>query len=254
MKSVLMCYYLGAVAVGNLLVVAVNKYIQVPDAASIQLEEAIAKLPEDWKNDPRTIILPGYDKITGTDDDFIRRMKDGTPLSLEIPGEATFRQAALVIERLAAANGGKFPDEAAANKALAAFRDIWGGNLHYHQLNSSSVRLISSGPEMKMYSPWNTGVILDFSPPATQAEASWTDRFRPKESWLETRKRQLSVKDTVPAASIDLPGYSVTPFSGGQNRLEGAAYFRFFTWLILGTAVLFAPFALLYRQKTYLHE
>ncbi|HVJ45617.1 MAG TPA: POT family MFS transporter, partial [Luteolibacter sp.] len=91
MKSVLMCYYLGAVAVGNLLVVAVNKYIQVPDAAAIQLEETIAKLPEDWKNDPRNIILAGYDKITGTDDDFIQRMKNGTPLSLEIPGEATFR-------------------------------------------------------------------------------------------------------------------------------------------------------------------
>ncbi|HVJ46915.1 MAG TPA: hypothetical protein VM511_11050, partial [Luteolibacter sp.] len=162
--------------------------------------------------------------------------------------------AALAIEKLAAANGGKFPDEATANRTLAGFHDVWGGKLHYHQLNSRSVRLISEGPERKMYSPWNTGVIVNYSPPETEAGSSWIDRFRPKEPWLEIRKRQFSVKEDTPTATIDLPGYSVSSFSGGQNRMEGAAYFRFFTWLILGTAIIYIPFALLYRPKTYLHE
>ena len=49
-------------------------------------------------------------------------------------------------------------------------------------------------------------------------------------------------------------GFARTEFSGGQSKLEGAAYFRFFTWLILGTAVLYIPFACLYRPKSYLHS
>ena len=41
---------------------------------------------------------------------------------------------------------------------------------------------------------------------------------------------------------------------GGQNRFQGAAFFWFFTWLMLGTAVVFVPVAMLYRPVTYLME
>jgi hypothetical protein len=49
-------------------------------------------------------------------------------------------------------------------------------------------------------------------------------------------------------------GFALTEFSGGQSKLEGAAYFRFFTVLILATTLLFIPFAMLYRPRTYLHD
>ena len=40
MKSLLMCFYLGAVAIGNFFVAGVNHFIQIPDAAAEQLEVA----------------------------------------------------------------------------------------------------------------------------------------------------------------------------------------------------------------------
>ena len=48
--------------------------------------------------------------------------------------------------------------------------------------------------------------------------------------------------------------FTVEEFAGGGTRLEGAAYFWFFTKLMLGTAVLFVPYALFYREKTWLQE
>ena len=40
---------------------------------------------------------------------------------------------------------------------------------------------------------------------------------------------------------------------GGQTNLEGSDYFWFFTWLMLGTALVFVFVAFLYKPKTYLH-
>jgi hypothetical protein len=48
--------------------------------------------------------------------------------------------------------------------------------------------------------------------------------------------------------------YSRTTYAGGQTRLHGAAYFRFFTWLMLGTALAFIPYAMVYRPRTYLQD
>ena len=85
------------------------------------------------------------------------------------------------------------------------------------------------------------------------AEASWTDRLHPAEPWLERRKRELGIEERKEQGG-ESPGYVRSAFCGGQTRLQGAAYFRFFTWLMLGTAVAFIPYALLYRPKTYLQD
>ncbi len=253
MKSLLMCYYLGAVAIGNLLVVGVNKYIQIPEAATQQLQAAIGNLPKDWQKDPRTIILPGHDGITGTADDFIKRLKNGTATELEIPGQKTFTDAAAVIENLARKNGDRFPDEAIANAALANFKDLWNHPIRYQILNSNRVRLISDGAEGKPKDKWNIGLMIDLTPASGATEKTWSDALHPKEPWLDEKKRQLGLKaDDGKGQAI--ASYSTSAFSGGQTRLEGAKYFEFFTWLMLGTAVAFIPFALIYRPKTYLQD
>ena len=46
----------------------------------------------------------------------------------------------------------------------------------------------------------------------------------------------------------------LTFFSGGMTRMEGASYFRFFAYLMLGTAIAFIPFAFLYKPKTQLQD
>lgn len=253
MKSLLMCFYLGAVAIGNLFVAGVNHFIQIPDAAAIQLPEAIAKLPVDWRKSPRTVVLPGHDGVTGTQDDLIQRLKDGVPSGLEIPGQSTFNEAAQMIETMVGKNGGKFPAEADAAKELERFRDPFGGPIRYQILNSTKARLMSDGPDRKAGTMWDTGMIIDLPQPASEKKASWTDKLHPEKPWLDRRKDELGIK-TEAAAQTDDSGFTRTAFSGGQTRMHGASYFWFFTWLMLGTAVAFIPYALFYKSKTYLQD
>lgn len=253
MKSLLMCFFLGSVGIGNLFVAGVNHFIQIPNAAAEQLPEAIAKLPADWRKDPRTVSLPGHDGTTGTADDLIQRLKDGVPTALEIPGQSVFNEAAAVIEKHVEQNGGRFPDESSISAELGKFRDPWGSPIRYQILNSTKARLMSDGPDRKPGTKWDTGIIIDLPQPSAETKPSWTDKLHPAEPWLARRKAELGVKEGASVKS-GAPGFTRTAFSGGQTKLHGAAYFRFFTWLMLGTAVAFIPYALLYRPKTYLQD
>ena len=253
MKSLLMCFYLGAVAIGNFFVAGVNHFIQIPDAAAEQLPVALAKLPADWRKDPRTVSLPGYDGITGTADDLIQRLADGVPSALEIPGRKAFDEAAALIEGLAQNQGGKFPAESVVMPKLEDLRDPWGGRIRYEILNSTRARLISDGPDRSPGTKWDIGVMIDIPEGEPSHEPSWTDNLHPAAPWLARRKKELGITEEAAAAS-DAAGFTRSPFSGGQTRLHGAEYFQFFTWLMLGTAVAFIPYALLYRPKTYLQD
>jgi POT family proton-dependent oligopeptide transporter len=256
MKSLLMCLYLGAVAMGNFFVAGVNHFIQIPNSAAIQLEHAIARLPPDWRTSPRTIVLEGYDGVTGTDDDLIQRVADGMPTDLELPGQASFERAAGLVET-AVVSSKQLPKEPAMNELLAreGIADPWGNPIRYRLLNSSRARLSSIGPDRKPDTKWDIGLILDLPASERSKSASWTDRFHPTEPWLERRKRALGVASTTAPSTDNQPlSLARSAFSGGQSRLDGSAYFRFFTWLMLATALLFIPYALLYRPKTYLQD
>lgn len=245
MKSLMMCYYLGAVALGNFFVGQVNEAIQVPAAAQQQLVQV--ELAGD------AVVLPGHDGVAGTLDDFLVALDDGRVTGLRVPGQEVLDEAAGRIESLAVARDGVFPAESAAAAALADLRDPWGGRLRFQTLNSVRVRLLSDGPDRRPGTRWDVGVIVEVEHPAPATTASWADRLRPSEPWLDRRMRELgmAVKSDRP---VTVPVYTRTTFSGGQNKMEGAAYFRFFTWLMLGTAVAFIPFALLYRPRTYLQD
>jgi POT family proton-dependent oligopeptide transporter len=253
MKSLLMCFYLGAVAIGNFFVAGVNHFIQIPNAAAEQLPAALAELPVDWRKDPRTVSLPGFDGITGTQDDLIQRLADGVPTALEIPGKQVFDEAAALVEGLTEANGGKFPDEAVVAAKLENLRDPWGSPIRYQILNSARARLISDGPDRKAGTRWDIGLMIDLPAVSAPDQPSWTDKLHPAEPWLVRRKKELGIKEESTGEEA-AAGFTRSGFSGGQTRLHGAAYFRFFTWLMLATAVAFIPYALLYRPKTYLQD
>ena len=253
MKSLLMCFYLGSVAIGNFFVAGVNHFIQIPNTAAAQLAVALEKLPAAGRKAVRTVVLPGCDGVTGTPDDMVQQMDDGMPTALELPGQPVFDEAAAIVERLAAANGGKLPGEVAVAAELASLRDPWGSPLRYQILNSCRARLISNGPDRQAGTQWDIGMMLDLAPPVAAAEASWTDKLHPAEPWLPRHQRALGIPTDV-AALTDAAGFTRSMFCGGQSRLQGAAYFRFFTWLMLATAVAFVPYALLYRPKTYLQD
>ena len=258
MKSLMMCFYLAAVAMGNFLVAGVNHFIQIPNTAAQQLPAALQHLPADWQKDPRSIVLPGHDGRTGTDDDLLQRMAEGLPTELEIPGQSTFDEIAGAIHsRVKPGRETRFPDAAEVEPLLASARDPWGSPIRYQILNSHRARLVSAGPDGKPGTEWDIGLILQYHPAPLPKQASWTDHFHPEQTWLERRERALGIiPQAVPVdLSIQAEGsFSQHAFSGGQTRLEGTAYFRLFSWLMLATAVLFIPYALLYRPKTYLQE
>lgn len=253
MKSLIMCFYLGAVAIGNFFVAGVNHLIQIPNSAEQQLTVAIAKLPADWRNDPRTVVLPGFDGVTGTSDDLIQRLDKAVPTILEIPGQQKFAEAAGIVESLTKTNRGVFPNESIVEEKLKNLKDPWGQPIRYQILNASQIRLISNGPDHKPDTKWDIGVMIDLPQPEELVTASWSDKFHPTQPWLVRRKSELGIKETA-AEKSDSLGFSRANFSGGQTRLHGAAYFRFFTWLMFGTALAFIPYALLYRPKTYLQS
>ena len=251
MKSFVMCFYLGAVAVGNILVVGVNHFIQIPSAAEQQLEESIKLLPDDWKESPRTVVLPGYDGTTGTDDDFIRRLNSDAKVPLEIPGQTTFDDAA---DAIIAASGEaeKFPADAEGNRIAAEFIDPWGKPIKYLVLNSNAIRLWSAGADGEWNTEWDQGVVVEKPEPEPEAKASWLDSLRPAETWLSLRKKELGMETKAEGGAGE--AFSKTSFSGGQVRLQGAEYFWFFSALMGATALLFIPFAMIYRPKSYLQD
>ena len=249
MKSMIMSLYLLSVFVGNAFTSAINHYIQIPSAAAEQLEAATAKLPADWKNDPRTVVLGGYDGVTGTGDDFVQHLEDGNPGELKISGQAAYQDAAGQVEREARRAGDQLPSVELNPEGFG--RDPWENPIRYEIIDATSFKLVSDGPDRTPGTRWDQGLVVTISKPEPEKKASWSDRLHPGETWLTRRKAELGIAEVETVAGTT---YSSRAFSGGQTKLEGASYFRFFTWLMLGTAVLFVPFAIVYRPKTYLQD
>ena len=236
MKSSIMSLFLLSVWGGNQFTAQVNHYIAIPSAATDQFKQAIERLPADWQKSPRTVVLPGYDKLS-SEDDMVVRCNQGRFSSLEIPGREAFFSAASVIEMNTTE---KFPAKEVGQRLLRDAQDPWGNPLNYDLIDSSHARISSAGPDRKLKTSWDLGIIIekaDREAPASQ------------ETWLGRRKAELGITEGPMAA-----GFRRTEFSGGQSRLEGAAYFSFFTWLVLGTTLVFLPFSYFYRPRNYLND
>lgn len=253
MKSFIMCFYLAAVAIGNLLVAGVNHYIRVPSAAEEQFDAAIKHLPKDWQSSPRTVVLPGYDGQTGTKDDFIKRLEKGVDKPLEVGEQAVLDQIASKIISESIAAGNTFPKKQLGNELISGFRDARGEVFRYEIMNSNAIRIRSAGSDGKWNTKWDVGIIVKKPEEEAPKKASWLDTLRPQETWLSARKKALGIK-TVADAKTAEELYTKTTYSGGQPKLQGAEYFWFFSGLMGLTAILFIPFAMVYRPKNYLQE
>ena len=236
MKSWVMSLFWLAVWGGNQFTAQVNHFIAIPSSAEVQFEQATAKLPPDWQNSPRTIILPGYDGVPSVDD-LVVRCENGRLDAVEIPGRATFFAAA---DRIEAASKENLPSTENGRERLAGAKDLWGNPMVYDLIDSSHARISSAGPDRTSNTQWDLGLIIDKVSGDAPSNVG---------TWLGRRKAVLGIKEPPAQA-----GFKRTEFSGGQSKLEGATYFRFFTWLVLATTLLFIPFALVYRSKTYLHD
>ncbi|MEM0970386.1 MAG: MFS transporter, partial [Verrucomicrobiota bacterium] len=214
MKSFIMCFYLSAVFFGNVFTSGVNKVIQIPELEPSQSS--------------------GYDQIVGTEDDLIF-------------GEGSFVSSAatpILAEAVSALEeyveeGDALPTENEAKPLFEEFSDPWGNPLRYELLNSNTARVSSDGPDEKRRTRWDLGSLITLT--ASEEEET-------KATWLERRKEKLGVVENT-VATEQAGKVSAASYAGGQTRLEGAGYFWFFTWLMLGTSVLFLPVVRWFREE-----
>ncbi len=239
MKSIIMSLYLLSVWLGNFFTAQINHFIQIPSAAEEQLAAATANLPGDWRKDPRNVVLPGL-SLQDPADDMVAHLKNGVIDKLDLPGQAAFTSAAAVIEAAARKNNDQLPEADKLGSDLG--KDVFGNPIRYETIDSTHFRLVSDGVDRKPGTKWDMGLTVSVEKPEKPGSG---------QSWLERRKAAMGISTANTSTETR---YSATAFCGGQSKLEGAAYFRFFTWLMLGAAVLYVPFALAYRPRTYLHD
>ena len=241
MKSLIMSFWLLAVAVGNLLTAGVNHFMQLPD--ELLRADEIAK-----QEKSREVVLPGFDGKPGTIDDItVGYDEDFLRMTVDFADKASIEAVAGKISAFAEADAQHFvPSQEQAQKMIAGAVDAWDQPLVYTLVSSRRCRISSAGPDKLLNTRWDMGKTLEFEAPK-KTSVSVLDYFRPQDPWLEVRVRELAAQREDGLRDDAL-------FVGGQNKLEGARYFWMFTWLMLGTALIFVVVARLYRTREYLYE
>ena len=181
----------------------------------------------------------------------------GGRVSIEYAAKETITEAVALVEATLKENGGTLPTTEAGTALVADLRDPWDQPLEFRQINSRQVRILSRGPDQESQTRWDQGAIVEVSLPEPESADRWYDFLLPERPWLETRQEALGIGASSDASSEDDTSefsVSVSHFVGGLNTLEGAAYFWFFTKVMLGTAVLFVGVAILYKPREYFHE
>lgn len=223
MKSVVMGVFLVSVGIGNLFTAIVNKAIIIPKVNSEEL-------------------TVGFDGKKDSGDEIIAPKEEKKNALHTFKTEGLDKQFADILSEISTKveKDKIFP----AADSVDLPKDPWGNPFRYKQLNSVTARLSSNGPDKEADTKWDLHMTISLIQP---------DPPKEKDSWLARRKEELKTKEEK---SEDKSPYAfkIESSIGGGSTLEGASYFRLFTMLMLGTAVLFVPFAFLYKERTYLQS
>jgi len=218
MKSVVLALFLMSVSLGNFFTAGVNRYIQLPDLAASESVDL-----ETITNEPA--LVEGTERITA----FVNKE-----------------------ERL--------PSLSEGEELLAGLTDAWGEAVQYRQVNRILCRVHSTGADKQYMTAKDVGhrLVFDLPDPRLQVaevegESEAEAGSETRKTWLEKRSEALGVNVAAPVGEAEV-GPTITPFAGGLVRLEGQAYFWFFTKLMLGTAILFLFVSRFYTPRTYLQD
>ncbi len=245
MKSLIMSLWLGAVFLGNFVTAGINGFIQVDDPVA-KIEAADAET-----------VHGGHDGVVGTDDDILLVFDaGGRRTDLRFGGREAFDRLLAEVEARIAADGFEAPSNADGAALAAAATDPWGNPYQYRLLNRNRIRVWSAGPDKTPTTPWDQGAVLTIHRPEETepgALAKVLEPFHPERTWLDRRREALGLPTEADAAASE-PTLSRDYFVGGQVKLEGAAYFWFFSGLMLAAALLFLVVAKLYKPREYFHD
>ncbi|MDB4512173.1 POT family MFS transporter [Arenicella sp.] len=250
MKSVIMGLFLLSVSLGNYFTESVNHFIQVPNTL-VPATGKFMELDEKEREKGMPVIrLAGFDGKENTEDDILVTFKEGSRHRVDFQGVEVIEEAVTRIDGFVEGNENQVPDPEKAKELLVGLKDPWGNELVYTRVNRLTARITSMGPDKKWMTEWDQGGTVELSlKKDEEEEKNWFHKLTtPEESWLEMRKRELG------AGEKDEDGSGNNFFVGGQTKLEGAAYFWFFTALMGGTSVLFLFVVKFYRPKEFLQE
>lgn len=229
MKSMIMAVFLLAVWFGNTITSQINKAIIIPTASS----EELALGFDGKKETGDEIVEPDKDDENALHDFKIEGLNDQFTTILSMISEKTEKD-------------NKLP----ATGSLELPKDPWGNPFRYQQTNSLTAVLSSDGPDGKPNTRWDLNMTLSLPDSEPEEGESWADALHPEKTWLENRKEELGIAEKPESKKPYF--FKVKSSIGGGSTLEGASYFRFFTILMFGTAIVFIPFAYFYKERTYL--
>lgn len=245
MKSVIMSLWLLAVSLGNLFTAQINHLIQVKSPLA-----GLTAIAGEASHG-------GFDGKIATDDDIILSFNgEGKRTSMQFRGREGLDALLDKVTAQITANGYTAPSTKEGETVVGTVSDPWGSPYRYQLINRNTVRIWSIGPDQRETTAWDQGAILTLTRPEPSNSSAFTrffDKLRPSTSWLDRRKQELGLPTKAEVAGSG-PTISRDYFVGGQLRMEGAAYFWFFTGLMLAAAILFLLVARLYRPREYFHE
>ena len=227
--------------------------------------------------------LAGLDGVIGSDDDIrLGFAPDGTMVGFE---NAEADAIVNGINRIGAfwEKEARLPNTEEGTELVKGLDDPWGQQIRYLLVNRSSFNMTSDGPDSIWQSEFDirAEVTVDsrtFEEQKADAEqANSTDLLawaHPEETWIERRMKEMAAEKEAVSASDEgvaaeeaevaavaeeldeNPEFqrSIKWDVGGATVLSGASYFWFWTWLMLGTALVFVPVGYFYKPKTYLQE
>ena len=287
MKSVIMALFLMSVSLGNFFTAGVNSFIQVPNqlvaATSLNMtiqakdkngkkllstQEDILKLTSQTKDingnsiqyitnqeGSYTLILAGKDGTFGTTTDIrLKFSKGGKQIAVKTAEETNLNTAFVKIKSYFDSNKNTLPKTQAGTDLIKSIIDNWGSPLQYRLVNRNMFRITSLGADKNYMTENDIVLVSTISRPSKDESAK-----KKPYSWRENRIIELKGDEGKREVVKSRGGIKEIEFDtaimvGGQTNLEGSDYFWFFTWLMLGTALVFVFVALMYKPKTYLHE
>ncbi|MCA9178308.1 MAG: POT family MFS transporter [Planctomycetales bacterium] len=278
MKSVIMAVWLLSVSLGNIFTSYVNHQIQTPGVNQVaavvkdvqgdgehvegswtfRVEEA--KAEAEAEKPGRLARISGYDGKFGTSDDITLSFNAFHQLeSVETSENEAMNAAAELIDKAffdSSAADPQLPSDDEGARLLAGLGEANGAQYVYKLLSKNNYRILVAGPDQQLQTQWDVVLLGSVSRAASAdnraaAEAPY--------DWLEQRIIEIrgdEGKAEVDAARGAIPetvvNHDITV--GGQDTLEGAAYFRFWTIAILITALLFVPVGFLYQERSYIQS
>ena len=218
------------------------------------------------------LLLKGWEESIGDDDIRVGYGPDLERRSLVTAEVASIMHA---VDRI-----GQFWDEHdrlpfvdEGTTAIALLKDPWGKPMHYQLVNRRNFVLSSEGPDKSFMTQNDVRAQVAVTSHTVEQQVELNDSamtgggalssLHPEFTWIAVRKAEIAAekardagdatasyeqfleKETHDSSAVEKQNHNfkITWQIGGATTLAGASYFEFFTWLMLGTAILFVAVA-----------